>query len=94
MRKRLFGHKPSKKDNIPLALPKLYIDNYQIQRSESVKFLGAFLHENVTRKEHIKYIENKIAKTIDIICRSKPYFNKKCLLSLYYSYILQLHFLC
>ena len=38
-------------------------------------------------KEHIKYIENKIAKNTDIIFRSKPYLNLKCLLSLYYSYI-------
>ena len=61
-----FFHKPSKRDNIPLALPQLYIDNNQIQRSESIKFLGVFLDENLTWKEHIKYIENKIAKNIGI----------------------------
>ena len=32
----LFFHKPSKNDNIPLALLKLYIDNNQIQQSESI----------------------------------------------------------
>ena len=85
--KYYFFHKPSKRDNIPLALPQLYIDNNQIQRSESIKFLGVFLDENLTWKEHIKYIENKIAKNIGIIFRSKPYLNQKCLLSLYYSYI-------
>ena len=53
-----FFHKPSKRDDIPLALPKLYIDNNQIQRSESIKFLGVFLDENLTWKEHIKYIED------------------------------------
>ena len=43
----------------------------------------------MTWKEHIKYIENKIAKNIGIIFRYKPYLSKKCLLSLslYYSYI-------
>ena len=76
-------HKPSKKDNIPLALPKLCINNNQTQRSESIKFLGVFLDENVTWKDHIKYIENKIAKNIGILYRSKPYLNNKCLLSLY-----------
>ena len=82
-----FFHKPSKRDDIPLALPQLYIYNNQIQWSESIKFIGVFLDENLTWKEHIKYIENKIAKNIGIIFRSKPYFNQKCLLSLYYSYI-------
>ena len=43
-----FFHKPSKTDDIPLALPKLYIDNNKIQRSESIKFLGVFLDENLT----------------------------------------------
>ena len=56
--KYYFFHKPSKRDNIPLALPKLYIDNNQIQRSESIKFLAVFLDENLTWKEHIKYIED------------------------------------
>ena len=37
-------HKPSKRDDIPLALPKLYIDN----RSESTKFLAVFLDVNLT----------------------------------------------
>ena len=57
-----FFHKPSKKDNIPLVLPKLSICNNEIKRSESIKFLGVFLNESLTRKDHIKYTENKISK--------------------------------
>ena len=75
--------KPSKRDNIPLALPKLYIDNNQIQWSEIIKFLGVFLDENLAWKEHIKYIGNKIAKNIGIIFRSKP----PCLLPISYANI-------
>ena len=45
-----FFHKPSKRDNIPFALPQLYIDNNQIQRSESMKFLGVFSDENIKMK--------------------------------------------
>ena len=43
-----FFHKPSKKDNIPLILPKLSICNDEIKRSESIKFLGVFLDGNLT----------------------------------------------
>ena len=81
-----FFHKPSKKDNIPLVLLKLSICNNEIKRSESIKFLGVFLDENLTWKDHIRYLENKIAKNIGLLFRSKPYLTKKCLLSLYYSY--------
>ena len=42
-----FFHKPSKKDNILLVLPKLSICNNEIKRSESIKFLGVFLDENL-----------------------------------------------
>ena len=43
------------------------LNNNQIQRSESIEFLGIFLDENLTWKDHIKYIENKIAKNIGIL---------------------------
>ena len=63
--KHSFFHKPSKRDDIPLALP-----NYTLTitrfNDESIKFLGVFLDEDVTCKEHIKYIVNKIAKNIGI----------------------------
>ena len=82
-----FFHKPSKKDNIHLILPKLSICNNEIKRAKSIKFLGVFLDKNLTWKDHIRYLENEIAKNIVLLFRSKPYLTKKCLLSLYYSYI-------
>ena len=82
-----FFHKPSKKDNIPLVLPKLNINNSEIARTESVKFLGVLLDENLSWKTYIKYIENKISKNIGIFFKVRPFLNKRSLLSLYYSYI-------
>ena len=38
-----FFYKPCKKDDILLRLPKLIINNYEIQRKESIKFLGVLL---------------------------------------------------
>ena len=60
--------------------------NNEIKRSESLK-LSAFLDEKLTWTDHIKYTENKIAKNIGLLFRSKPYLRNKCLLSLYYSCI-------
>ena len=57
-------NKPSKKDNILLQIPNLTINNCKIKREESIKFLGVLLDENVTWKEHLKYIENKCAKIL------------------------------
>ena len=48
---KYFFHKPSKKGNVPLALPKLYMDNNRIQRSESVRFFGVFSDEKLAWKK-------------------------------------------
>ena len=85
--KYLFFHKPSQKQNIPLLLPKLIINNYQIQRTGSIKFLQVLLDENLSWKEHIKYNENKIAKNLGLLFKAKHYLNKRSLLVLYYSFI-------
>ena len=38
------------------------INNYELQRKESIKFLGVLLYQHLTWKENIKLTENKIAK--------------------------------
>ena len=82
-----FFHKPSKKDDTPLVLPKLNINNNEIARTDSIKFLDVLLDENLSWKTHIKYIENKISKNISILFKARSFLYKKSLLSLYYSYI-------
>ena len=70
----------AKKDDIPLALPKLNINNREIARTEPIKFLSIFLDENLNWKLHIKYIENEIAKNIGLFITAMPLLNKKSLL--------------
>ena len=71
-----FFDKPSKKDDIPLILPNLNINNREIARTESIKFLGVLLDKNLTWKTHIKYIENKISKNIGILFKARAFLNK------------------
>ena len=73
-----FFHKPSKKEDIPLRLPKRIINN-QVPWS--------FLDKRLTWKEHIQLTENKINKIIGILYKARPYLDKRTLLCLYYSYI-------
>ena len=82
-----FFHKPSKKDDIPLMLPKLTISNHVIERQEFIKFLGVLLDENLNWKEHIKYTENKIAKNLGLLYKARLFLERNALLALYYSYI-------
>ena len=43
-----FFHKPNERDDIPLKLPPLKINQKTIQRVDSIKFLGVLLDENLT----------------------------------------------
>ena len=45
------------------------------------------MDENLSWKEHLKYTENKIAKSIGLMYKAKPFLDKDSLLSLYFSYI-------
>ena len=41
-------HKASRRDDLPLVSPKLFIDNHVIKRQSSIKFLGILLDENLS----------------------------------------------
>ena len=68
-------------------MPTKIINNYEIQREESIKFLGVLLDQHLTWKEHVKLTENKIAKNKGILYKARPYLDKRAFLCLYYSYI-------
>ena len=78
-------HKPGRVDDLPLQLPKLSINNQEIKRTSYTKFLGVLLDENLSWKEHLKYTQNKIAKSIGLMYKAKPFLDKDSLLSLYFS---------
>ena len=85
--KYTFFHKLSQRDNIPLVLPTLTINNNIIKRENSTKFLGVLIDENLTWQSHIHYIENKISKNIGLLYKAKFLLNQKCLKSIYFSFI-------
>ena len=79
--------KSSKIDDLPLKLPNLSINNQEIKTSSYTNLLGLFLDEILLWKEHLKYTENKTAKSIGLMHKAKPFLHKDSLLSLYFSYI-------
>ena len=59
--------KASRRDDLPLVLRKLFINNQVTKRQPSRKLLGILLDENLTWKEHLKFTKNKIAKNTGLI---------------------------
>ena len=70
-------HKVRQRDNIPLVLPTLKINNTLIIRVDHIDFLGVLFDGNLTWKNHINLIENKISKSLGILNRAKFLLNQK-----------------
>ena len=67
-RKNSFFHKTIKRRHITKTTKaSIQINNYNIERILSFKFLGVLLDEKLSWKDHIKYNENKISKNIRIL---------------------------
>ena len=59
----------------------------EIHEVEHTKFLGIILDNHLNWKEHIKYLTSKMAKSVGIFAKTRKYFNKAVLTTLYYSFL-------
>ena len=57
------------------------------KRQASIKFFRVILDENISRKEHIKAVESKLSKNIDLLCGAKKLLDNKSLKIIYFSHI-------
>ena len=83
-------HKVRQKDDIPLVLPTLKINNNLIKRVDHIKFLRVLIDENLTWKNQINLIENKISKSLGILYLAKFLCNCNSRKTLFFFYT-QLH---
>src|SRR6218665_3916859 len=78
----------SHRKNMPLVNQmSLVINGVPITQVITTKFLGVYVDQHLTWKEHIKNIANKIAKNVGIIARSSHLLPLTIRIKLYYSLI-------
>ena len=80
-------HKVQDRDNLPLQLPVLMINNYEIKRSSSIKFHGVRVGEHLHWKDHINVIEIKFSKNLGLLHKAKQFLKAKAMRSLYFLFI-------
>ena len=61
--------------------------NIKIKRGDVAEFLGLFIGENLSWKQHIHIVSSKVSKSIGILYKSKVVVNKQCLKQLYFPFI-------
>ena len=69
-------------DSLPLQLPSMALNNVEIKRENSAKFLGVIIDENLTWKNHIEVVENKISKNTGVLYRASHLLDFKNLLKI------------
>ena len=74
-------------NSLPSQLPTMTFNNIEIKRENSIKFLGVIIDENLTWKNHIEVVENKISKNIGVLYRASHLLDFKNLLKIYFSFI-------
>ena len=76
-----------KRKKAPDPQNKIMINGSEVERVESIKFLGIMLDETLSWKNHIENIRSKISKGIGIIMKARNLLVSKTLLTLYYSFV-------
>ena len=66
---------------------KVYMNHQEISEVNSTKFLGIIINNQLNWKNHLDHICTKVSKNIGIILKARRVFDKRTLLSLYYSLI-------
>ena len=79
---RLF-HPLSKRQFLPQTLLNLLIEDIYIKREHVTKFLGVFIDENLSWKQHIEILSSKISKSIVILYKSRNVLSKSTIFFIY-----------
>ena len=77
-------HRSRIKENVS---NKVVIDNKELIKVESAKYLGVIIDRKLNWIDHITYVKNKISKGIGIMCKTRQFLSKRTFLDLYYAYI-------
>ena len=65
----------------------LIINGVKISRVEKTKFLGVYIDSSLLWRDHIHYIEGKVARSIGAIIKARKVFNQDTLRTLYYTFL-------
>ena len=65
----------------------LKIKDQTISQVEHIIFLGVIIDENLSWKQHINIVANKISKLTGVLCKARQFVTRPLLKSIYYALI-------
>ena len=73
------ANKLSINNDIPVKLHALMVDSNNIKRTSLINFLGVMLDKHISRIDHVRTVDNKIAKNIGLLYRVSQFLNEDSL---------------
>ena len=58
--------------NMKSSHPRVYFNNIPVSSTSVLKNLGMLLNDKLIYKHHLKFVSNKVKKTIDLLCKFQP----------------------
>ena len=74
------------RENVP-NFPPVIINNVNIERVKTAKFLGVILNEKLSWTAHINALKSKISRYVGIMYRIKPFIPLKVRIQIYHSLV-------
>ena len=66
-------HRSQYRDHLPLRLPDLKVNDYEMKGSSSIKFFRSLVEEHLSGINHITTLENKLSKNLGLLHKPKPF---------------------
>ena len=63
------------------------LNNTALNKSNSVKYLGVMIDDQLNWKTHIELLEKKLSTACALVCKLRYFVNQSCLLKYYYAHV-------
>ena len=77
----------SRQKSLSQPIPPILYNGVPLKQKKAVKFLGVYVDQHLTWKDHISYISKKIDKSVGIMYRSRFFLSRTAKTALYYSLV-------
>ena len=85
VKKTIYQVYSRRKINLPIHVK---IDNIDIEKKDTVKYLGLLIDNDMKFKSHIDSITNIVSRNVGMMCRARPFVENRQMLCLYNALIL------
>ena len=67
--------------------PNMYFNNIPVSSTSLYKHIGLLVDDKLSYEHHLKFVVNKVKKTINLLCKFQQNFRRQSLITIYKLFI-------